>query len=488
IGEGSANPTDPHHPPTIIQSSTSQPQNTKQHRRPRRKITEVPQPSDPTSVAYEAVNMKIDDSLKRATTTATSLDAEQDRGNISKTQSKATPNEPGSQGTSSGVGPRCQEAMRDTVAQTRSERVSKISNDPLLAGVNTPRSGEDSLKLTKLTELYTKLQQRVLDLETTKTTQALEIDNLKRRVKNIERKRRSRTRRLKRIYKVGLSARVKSSEDKGLGKDDAYKQGRIADIDADEDFYLVNVYKDKDMFGVNDSDVNAVSTATTTTATIDDITLAKALMEIKSAKPKTTTANTRPKAKGLVIHEQKQAPTPTVSSQQPSQVKDKGKGKIVKPEPVKKLSKKDQLKLDKELAFELQAEKEEKERIVREKSQQIEEVNIAWIDVQAKIAADYELAQRLQAEETDLVEESSKKAEAEIIQEGSLKRAEDEIEQERSKKQKVEDDKESEELKKYLKIIPDHGDDVTIDATPLSSKSSTIVNYKIYQEGKKSYF
>nr|GEW52785.1 hypothetical protein [Tanacetum cinerariifolium] len=89
---------------------------------------------------------------------------------------------------------------------------------------------------------------------------------------------------------------------------------------------------------------------------------------------------------------------------------------------------------------------------------------------------------------TKLVEESSKKAEAEITQEGSSKRAGDELEQERSKKQKVEDDKESEELKKCLEIIPNGGDDVTIDATPLSSKSPTIVDYKIYKEGKKKYF
>nr|GEU31828.1 hypothetical protein [Tanacetum cinerariifolium] len=44
-------------------------------------------------------------------------------------------------------------------------------------------------------------------------------------------------------------------------------------------------------------------------------------------------------------------------------------------------------------------------------------------------------------EGTELVEESSKKAEAEITQEDSLKRVRDELEQERSKKQKVEDDK-----------------------------------------------
>ncbi|GKG11715.1 hypothetical protein Tco_0345952, partial [Tanacetum coccineum] len=68
------------------------------------------------------------------------------------------------------------------------------------------------------------------------------------------------------------------------------------------------------------------------------------------------------------------------------------------------------------------------------------------------------------------------------------KRAGEELEQESSKKQKLEEDKESKELKKCLEIVSDDGDDVTIDAKPLSTKSLTIVDYKIYKEGKKSYF
>ncbi|GJV44630.1 hypothetical protein Tco_1429166 [Tanacetum coccineum] len=51
----------------------------------------------------------------------------------------------------------------------------------------------------------------------------------------------------------------------------------------------------------------------------------------------------------------------------------------------------------------------------------------------------------------------------------------------------MDDDKEKEELKQFFKIVPDDGDDVTIDATPLSVKIP-IVDYKIYQEGKKSFF
>ncbi|GKG16119.1 hypothetical protein Tco_0358442, partial [Tanacetum coccineum] len=86
-------------------------------RRPKRKETEVLQPSGPTNnVADEAVIEEMDDSLVRVTTTASSLDAEQDRGNINKTQSMETPNELSSLGTSSGGDPRRQDSMRDTIA------------------------------------------------------------------------------------------------------------------------------------------------------------------------------------------------------------------------------------------------------------------------------------------------------------------------------------------------------------------------------------
>ncbi|GJR49982.1 hypothetical protein Tco_1400503 [Tanacetum coccineum] len=325
--------------------------------RPKRKDTEVPQPSGlTTNVADEAINKEMDDSL-------------------------VTPNKPSSPGTSSGGGPRPQETMGDTITQTRSENVSKLSNDPLFAR------------------------------------------GLKRRVKKLERRNKSRTHGLKRLYKVGSSRRVESSDKEGLGEEDASKHGRITDIDANKYIYLVSDHTDEDMFGVNDLDgdevivenvdvvkidverrsvveevtvviekaklvsvveetvndvgttistaitilVSAATTTTTTTTTVSDveITLAQALAELKSA------ASTRPKVKGIVIHEQEQAPTPTVSSQEPSLVKvqDKGKGKMVEPEPVKKMSKKDLLMLDEELAFKLQAEEEkEEERLAREKA------------------------------------------------------------------------------------------------------------------------
>nr|GEU48368.1 putative ribonuclease H-like domain-containing protein [Tanacetum cinerariifolium] len=92
--------------------------------------------------------------------------------------------------------------------------------------------------------------------------------------------------------------------------------------------------------------------------------------------------------------------------------------------------------------------------------------------------------------DTENVEESLKKTKAK----GSSKRAGQELEQESTKKQKMAEqeqdkvaDDDTVELKRCLEIVPED-DDVAIEATPISSKSPTIVDYKIYREGMKSYF
>ncbi|GJU54872.1 hypothetical protein Tco_1228586 [Tanacetum coccineum] len=469
-----------------------------------------------------------------AATTASSFEAEQDNGNIDKTQSKATLNEPSSSGTSSGSGPRCQETIADTIAQTRFENVSKLSSDPLLA-----RDEED------------------------------------------------------------------------LGKD-ASKQGRITDIDVDAGITLVSTHFDSntDMFGVHglvgdevvvESEVavkagekrnvveevvdviDAASTIPVTAATIIDveITLAQALAELKSAKPKDDKVEIQEPEQGITTT------TPITIIPVPKPPQDKGKGIMIEEpvvEHVKPMKRLEQIRLDEELAFKLQDEEEEEESFVREKAQQIEEANITWDDVQAKVKADYQLAQRLQAQEqeeltdeekarlfvqflkqrrkhfaakraeekrnrpptraqqrnimctylknmegwkpkrlknksfaniqelfekamkrvntfvdyrTELVEESSKKAETELeenlkkaeaeVMEGSSKRAREELEQESIKKQKVDEDKETTELQSLIEVIPDE-EEVAIDVVPLATKHPTIVDWKIYKEGKKSYY
>ncbi|GJT29392.1 hypothetical protein Tco_0909667 [Tanacetum coccineum] len=112
---------------------------------------------------------------------------------------------------------------------------------------------------------------------------------------------------------------------------------------------------------VNVAQVSIV--ATNVTIHTKEITLAQALAELKS---------TKPKAKGIVLQEL---------------------------EPEKPLKKKDQLKLDEEIALKLQAEIDEEERIARVAEEKIDEANIAWDDIQAKVDVDYQLAERRQAEE-----------------------------------------------------------------------------------------
>ncbi|GJY21317.1 hypothetical protein Tco_0393883 [Tanacetum coccineum] len=79
-GEGSGQPTEPQHTPTTALPSHVEP---------------IPISSRPTTlVADETVHEERGDSVERAATTATSLDAEQGSGNINRTQSTAIPNDP----------------------------------------------------------------------------------------------------------------------------------------------------------------------------------------------------------------------------------------------------------------------------------------------------------------------------------------------------------------------------------------------------------
>ncbi|GJT24806.1 ribonuclease H-like domain-containing protein [Tanacetum coccineum] len=86
------------------------------------------------------------------------------------------------------------------------------------------------------------LEEKVLDLEKSKTAQAKEIASLKKRVKQLEKRRKLRTPRLKRLRKVSSTSRVESSNDVSLGdQEDASKQGRkITDLDADAEVTLVD--------------------------------------------------------------------------------------------------------------------------------------------------------------------------------------------------------------------------------------------------------
>nr|GFB51428.1 hypothetical protein [Tanacetum cinerariifolium] len=144
----------------------------------------------------------------------------------------------------------------------------------------------------------------------------------------LEKKASKKSHKLKRLYKIGSSTRVESSKDAGLGdQEDASKQRRmIEDLDVDEGVALVDETQgrnDQDVFDTSifdDEEVVAekevsiadpVKTAGEVVTTVgvevsiaiitsqismDEITLAKALIDIKTSKPK---------EKGIVMQEQR---------------------------------------------------------------------------------------------------------------------------------------------------------------------------------------
>ncbi|GJR91748.1 hypothetical protein Tco_0215759 [Tanacetum coccineum] len=202
--------------------------------------------------------------------------------------------------------------------------------------------------------------------------QARESKNLKLRVKKLEKKTGLRTHKFKSCTR----------------SDDA----EMFDTDA-----LIGneVFTENDMIE-KDQDVisKEVSTAAPSTIVVSPPVITKSTT--------TTSPSIIPKAKGITFRDAGESTTRTPTSVSSSRIKVKGKAKMDEPEvPLKK---KDQIALDEEMArnleAQIQAELIEEERLARKKK---EEANIAliesWDNTQAMTEADFELAQRLQAEE-----------------------------------------------------------------------------------------
>ncbi|GKB18828.1 ribonuclease H-like domain-containing protein [Tanacetum coccineum] len=342
---------------------------------------------------------------------------------------------------------------------THQEHVSTPSCDP-------PQSGEDRMQLHELMNLCTKLSGRVLALENVNTSQATEIAKLKERIKNLEKKQGPKFTNLKDSTMLVVQGEWNPMKKVWVLRRMHSTRGRR----------LLPLTKIQKLHW---------------------------LMRLRRGMMKTTTT------------------TKTITTAQPSS-KDISEGKMVTPK--KPLKKKEQIALDEEYAFRLHAkEQAELERVQRERDAQEEASRAAIIEeldnIQAMIEADEQLAARLQTKEQEQfsIERKSKML-VEMIAERKrylknigrykhnqlkgmcyeeIQKLFDKIYQqvntfvhmdsdvvEGSKKAKVDIEQES----STKRAVPEDGDDVTVDATPLSTRSPNIVDYKIYKEGKKSFF
>ncbi|GJY16138.1 hypothetical protein Tco_0386560 [Tanacetum coccineum] len=337
--------------------------------------------------ADETVHKDRGDSVERAATTDASLDAEQDSGNILRTQSTIIPNEPIHQRTSSGGRP------------------------------------------------------RVLDLETTKTTQAKKIADLKKIVKKLERKRKSRT------PGRNLSRR------------------RITTANAPITTASVSVSTAEP----------STPPLTTTIIEDEDLTIAQTLMKMRSEKSKEKAKERESKEKSSET-----ATRPT-------------RGEREKP---MKMKGKDQIAFDEEVArrlkAQLQAELKEEERADYELAQRIQAEEHGELTIEERSRLFVELMDKrkkhfakLRAEEirrkpptkaqmrnqmysfvsmdSEVVEGSGKKAKSSGKKAISKKRAGKKLDEEIVKRQKLEDDVEKAELKACLEIVPKKYEAVNVE-------------------------
>ncbi|GJU97726.1 putative ribonuclease H-like domain-containing protein [Tanacetum coccineum] len=192
--------------------------------------TQLPQTSVPQDLeADEAVHKEGGDSVERVITTAASLDAAQDSDNIIRTQTTVMPNVDILQGMDTGGTPRRQDTMRGAPAQTRSKRVlEKPIELPLSEGHASGRGEgrmEYQFELTANVPI-TPYDSPLLGGYTPRKRRRkyVEILRLKKRVKRLERQRKSSTS----LPRRSKYRQVESSDD-DLNEEDASKPGRSSD-------------------------------------------------------------------------------------------------------------------------------------------------------------------------------------------------------------------------------------------------------------------
>ncbi|GJS16406.1 hypothetical protein Tco_0410878 [Tanacetum coccineum] len=244
-------------------------------------------------------------------------------------------------------------------------------------------------------------------------------------------------------------------------QEDASKQGRkIADIDADAE---LEVKVEKVVSTAK------VTTASATTTSVDELTLAQTLIEIKVAKPKAFTT----------------AATTTTTA-----AKDKGKAKMVEPE--KPLKKKDQIMYDQEnnvqamievyrlLAKRLQ-EREQEELTNEEKERLFVELlekrkkHFATLRAQDKRNKPPTKAQKKSTMSTYLKHmDGYKQSQLKNKSFGEIQKLFDKaMTRKVAKKQKIYDDQEEAEMKKHMEIVLDE-EEIVVDAIPLATKPPII--------------
>nr|GEV37746.1 retrotransposon protein, putative, unclassified [Tanacetum cinerariifolium] len=304
------------------------------------------------------------------------------------------------------------------------------------------------------------LARRVEHLKYDKVAQALEITKLKRRVKRLEKGNKARVLKLRRLQKVGTSHRVYTSDDTVM--DDESNQGRMID-EMDKDDAVVLMDEKEEDKKVEEAKVDE-SAQKLLLLPVKQLLPASAI--ISADKPQVpaatiTAAPTRVAAapsrrrKGVVIRDPKEESTTSSIISTETKSKEKGKGIMTEAQAQKNMM----MYLKNVVGCKLDYFK-----------------GMSYDDIrpifEAKFNSNIEFLLKIK----EKMEEEDNRA-LQSINETPAQKA--------TKRRKL--NKEVEECKRHLEIVPDEDDDVYTEATPLARKVP-VVDYKIIELNNKPYY
>nr|GEW48478.1 retrovirus-related Pol polyprotein from transposon TNT 1-94 [Tanacetum cinerariifolium] len=435
-GEGSAIPPEPQPTPstshpTALVPQIADPQTTKrktQKRRRTQKDTELPQTSVLLKLrADEAVHQKEGDS-----------------------------------GMDTSGGLRRQETIGGTSAQTRFERVLKQPNEPPLTKGHTSGSGEG--RMEHIVELRDTVPPTPYDSPLTRGYIPRSDEGLHHSHQTSEEVRD--TSQQKRSRAVIHSS---NEEEPSMDIEDSPKQGRmIKELDQDEDVNLVTKQGE-------------VKETTESLRDDDYATLAETLLNIKRSAEKD-------KGKGI-MQETKLPKKLKKRKMIQLSIDEELAQKLYAEELAKKAARQEQEKFNLEKALELQRQLDQrKEDVDKGGYKQSYFKEMKYEDIRPIFERVWDQVHTFIPKDSGIEKEVMKRVGFDLQQESSKKQKLDQQTKETGEEveAQVDSDQEVEEMKLYMRIIPD--EDIAIEAIPLATKPPVIVEYKIIKEGKISNY
>nr|GEW70761.1 uncharacterized mitochondrial protein AtMg00810-like [Tanacetum cinerariifolium] len=372
--------------------------------------------------------------------------------------------------------------------------------------------------LQEALDACTALTRRVKHLEYDKVAQALEITKLKRRVKKLEKGNRVRVLKLRRLKRVGTSQRINTSNDTVM--DDESNQGRIINEMDKDDVVALMDDKEEDKKDEEDKIAKVIESdqedePVEVQEVVDVVTTAKLIIEVVTATSKIVTVAstiistaksqvpaaiiTYPptrvvvapsrRRKGMVIKDPKEESTTSSIIFAKTKSKDKGKGIMV--EEHKPLKKKQPIEMDEEYARKLHAELNKDidwdVDIDHVKLKAKEDPNVAGFRLEYFKGISYDVMRlifeaKFNSNVDFLLKTKEQMEEEESI---ALQRINETPAEKAAKRRKL--NKEVEDLKRHLEIVPDEDDDVYVEVTPLARKVP-VMDYEIIEINNKPYY